>query len=290
MIVFRKTKNKIIALATNLFQSPQKTQLFGLLGFLFCSCMIIANFVCKLYISAGLLCGLLLCILIILYLDYKGFRRYIRMAYVLSLNFFSILVVTSHGLAAGGYLFFIVLLVALAFLLENVNNYRRQVFRYFAITIVSFLICISYSPTVSKWEYIPPSLYQTLFIVNCATAIILISLFSFFGVTLERKARHALVLEKNRAKSQADRISEQNKHLRNIAFMSAHTVRAPLTNIMSITRMLDPKEFSRSRDEKLIQFLKVSANDLDKVIREIVEMTSSVEAEINDSSSNNWII
>jgi len=290
MILIRKTKNTIIEIANSLFQSPQRTVLFGLLGLIFCFSLLIANFFSNLYNSTILLSFMVITLMIILILDFKGYRRFIRMAYVISINLFTILIVASQGLAGGGYLFLIVLLVALAFLLDNVKNYRRQVFRYFVITIFSFLICIVFCPYKSNWEVITPLLYHRMFIANSVTVIILIALFTYIGVTLERKARHALTLEKDRAKAQAERIIEQNNHLREIAFMSAHTVRAPLTNIMSIAQMLDPNNFTNSRDIHLINYLKISAKELDDVIHEIVDKTSKVEAEISSLPTSNWVI
>ena len=50
--------------------------------------------------------------------------------------------------------------------------------------------------------------------------------------------------------------------------------------------MLDTDNISNSHDLKLIQYLKVSADELDCVIHEIVDKT----AKINTMPSSNWVI
>ena len=51
-------------------------------------------------------------------------------------------------------------------------------------------------------------------------------------------------------------------------------------------KMLDTDNISNSHDLKLIQYLKVSADELDCVIHEIVDKT----AKINTMPSSNWVI
>ncbi|SNS83838.1 hypothetical protein SAMN05421640_1457 [Ekhidna lutea] len=63
-------------------------------------------------------------------------------------------------------------------------------------------------------------------------------------------------------------IELQNKKLKRYAFMNSHLVRAPLANILGAVNHLDSSCDSSERTE-LLNIVKVSANSLDDVIKEV---------------------
>src|ERR1700744_4242494 len=66
-------------------------------------------------------------------------------------------------------------------------------------------------------------------------------------------------------------IEEQNEKLRDISWMQSHVIRAPLAKIMGLIPLInDTKENSKER-EKMLEYLKSSANELDEVIGNIIE-------------------
>ncbi|MFD2872359.1 PAS domain S-box protein [Mucilaginibacter ximonensis] len=69
-------------------------------------------------------------------------------------------------------------------------------------------------------------------------------------------------------------IEEQNKQLREIAWVQSHMVRAPLASILGLTDLLI-NEIKEPTSSEALDMLKKSANDLDNVIREIVQKTAS---------------
>ena len=72
-------------------------------------------------------------------------------------------------------------------------------------------------------------------------------------------------------------IEEQNEKLREISWIQSHIVRAPLARIMSLVPLIkDVKENSIER-EKMLDYLMVSANELDEVIGDITERTKIVD-------------
>lgn len=63
-------------------------------------------------------------------------------------------------------------------------------------------------------------------------------------------------------------IEERNKKLKKYAFMNSHMVRAPLANILGAIQHLEDKTDKITADE-LLDIVKVSATNLDDVIKEI---------------------
>lgn len=63
-------------------------------------------------------------------------------------------------------------------------------------------------------------------------------------------------------------INEKNAKLREYAFMNAHNVRGPLTNILSLTDLLNTLGIE-GEERELIKHLQASAEKLDKVIHDI---------------------
>ncbi len=258
-------------------QSRKRTLVFGCLGLFACNVVAIVNVFRHLYISASLVFLLAATLSVILFLDYKGVKHYIKAAYVISFNLYMILIVFAEGLGPAGYLFFLVFLVALAFLLDNSGKSDPKILYYLVLTAICFSFCIITCPQEGKFQYIPKNLKHEMFVFNSITVIILISVFTFIGITLEKKIREALMIEKNKAQKQSAQIQEQNKHLREIAFMSTHSVRMPVTNILGLTKMLETIQNDPEKEAQIKQYLKLSAEELDLVLHEIINKTSLIE-------------
>jgi PAS domain S-box-containing protein len=77
-------------------------------------------------------------------------------------------------------------------------------------------------------------------------------------------------------KEQSEKIAEQYKKLREVAFMVSHNARAPLTNILGLCDIIDQQGVSPKQKE-LAGYLKESAVKLDGVIHSIVRQTSDME-------------
>ncbi|MGZ3946157.1 MAG: PAS domain-containing protein, partial [Mucilaginibacter sp.] len=71
-------------------------------------------------------------------------------------------------------------------------------------------------------------------------------------------------------------IEEQNEKLITISWMQSHMVRAPLTRIMALIPMIKDAKTNRVDKEKMIDYLLVSADELDTAIKNITEVTSTV--------------
>ena len=75
--------------------------------------------------------------------------------------------------------------------------------------------------------------------------------------------------------NQIQAVEEQNKKLQEIAWIQSHMVRAPLARILGVTDLLcDNKEEELSSE--LLSHLKISAAELDYIIRDIVKKTDEI--------------
>jgi len=70
-------------------------------------------------------------------------------------------------------------------------------------------------------------------------------------------------------------IEEQNKQLRDIAWFQSHITRAPLARIMGLTGLLAIDQTETSLRE-ILPLLQKSADELDQIIKGIVEKTTII--------------
>ncbi len=77
-------------------------------------------------------------------------------------------------------------------------------------------------------------------------------------------------------KQQSEKIAEQYRRLREVAFMVSHNARSPLTNILGLCDIID-RQSTGPKQKELAGYLKESAIKLDEVIHGIVKQTSDME-------------
>lgn len=68
-------------------------------------------------------------------------------------------------------------------------------------------------------------------------------------------------------------IEEQNKKLTEISWIQSHVIRAPLAKIMGLIPLVLEQKEDNEEKEKLLSFLKLSADELDEVINNINSIT-----------------
>jgi PAS domain S-box-containing protein len=77
-------------------------------------------------------------------------------------------------------------------------------------------------------------------------------------------------------------IEEQNKKLREIAWIQSHVVRAPLARMMGLISLLQQNSVKEENIPELVGYLTSSANELDTVIRGIIKETDNIELKTVD--------
>ena len=70
-------------------------------------------------------------------------------------------------------------------------------------------------------------------------------------------------------------IEDQNKKLREIAWIQSHVVRAPLSRMMTLIELIKSNSFDDSDNEELLNNVLISAVELDNVIRDISNKTAN---------------
>lgn len=76
-------------------------------------------------------------------------------------------------------------------------------------------------------------------------------------------------------------IEEQNKKLKKIAWTQSHIVRAPLSRILGIINYIESKPEDTSDLLFFLQQLRVSAEELDVIIKQIVDETVTLNIDLN---------
>ncbi|MCC5912855.1 MAG: PAS domain-containing protein [Balneolaceae bacterium] len=89
------------------------------------------------------------------------------------------------------------------------------------------------------------------------------------------------VLDVTKSKNLLERIRKQNKALKEITWMQSHTVRAPLSRILSIAELLKNGEVSNEEYEILFESVVTSAAELDEMVREVAAKTESLNRRDN---------
>jgi PAS domain S-box-containing protein len=73
-----------------------------------------------------------------------------------------------------------------------------------------------------------------------------------------------------------DKIQDQNDRLRKIAWMQSHEIRKPVANIIGLLNLCDMAKMDIQQHE-LLAYLKVSAQELDHLIKDIIERTKATD-------------
>ncbi|MBL7933045.1 MAG: PAS domain S-box protein [Bacteroidia bacterium] len=83
-----------------------------------------------------------------------------------------------------------------------------------------------------------------------------------------------ILLDITERKQNEQRIKEDLKALREIAWTQSHMVRAPLANLMGLISLMKNNKDTGISDEALLMYISDSAQKLDQVIRDIVRKTT----------------
>ena len=88
--------------------------------------------------------------------------------------------------------------------------------------------------------------------------------------------------------NQFNAVKDQNKKLKDIAWLQSHIVRAPLSRILGLCNLIESfDEFKKNKDLKqMIGYLTKSANDLDQAIKKITSKSGTTQDFSADFSAN----
>lgn len=91
-----------------------------------------------------------------------------------------------------------------------------------------------------------------------------------------KKAKVALVNDITERLKYIEAIEERNKKLIEISWIQSHIIRAPLARILGLIPLIDVQPENIEDNEKILDSLRISANELDDVISNITDKTKIV--------------
>lgn len=75
-----------------------------------------------------------------------------------------------------------------------------------------------------------------------------------------------------------DRLEKQNMTLRDISWMQSHLVRAPLSRLMGLVKVLDPDSGENNAQQaELLGYILISAQELDKILTSIIQTAGKLD-------------
>lgn len=88
-----------------------------------------------------------------------------------------------------------------------------------------------------------------------------------------RRSRLVAIKDITDKKKDRQEILAQNQRLREIAQVSSHETRKPLASILGLVNLFDKENMNNPLNKEIVQYLEITANELDTVIHNIVKKT-----------------
>lgn len=249
--------------AYRLKELPKRIHQFVFLALFFCMVTIFTNLAYGNYLSASLVCALFLTLTLISYFNRKGYANLTKVSIVVSINFFLTIICFAQGLNAGAFLYFIPLLFAIPYIVNNHRRYTLEVTGYFLISCLAFCICIFFSPETGLWEEISESIYKKMFVTNSLCVIVLSATFAYLGIYFERKYVKALVTQINKAE---EAVLARSRFLSNMG----HELRTPLNGIIGSVNLLE-KQVILPQQEEYVNILKYCSDHMLQLVNDILD-------------------
>jgi signal transduction histidine kinase/CheY-like chemotaxis protein len=254
-------------------ETVKRTARFGYIAILFAAISIITNLVYGNYLSASLVAGLLVCFIVIIMMNFRGWFTLSKIFSVISINVFLTFIAFSEGLNSGGYLFFIPLLTVLPYLIDNHERYLEELSAYLAITIACFCACIFYCPEVSTWQVIPDEIYARMFLNNSLSVILISASYAIIGLFMERRYVQTIIKQKEKTEEAAQ---ARSRFLSNMG----HELRTPLNGIIGVSNLLE-KEASLPHQEEYLNILKYCSDHMLRLVNDILDFNKIEAGKLN---------
>jgi signal transduction histidine kinase/CheY-like chemotaxis protein len=254
-------------------ETVKRTARFGYIAMTFAAISIVTNIVYGNLLSAALVAGLLVCLLVIVILNFKSWFTFAKVFSVVSINAFLTVIAFSEGLRSGGYLFFIPLLTVLPYLIDNHEKYLEELSAYLAITIACFCTCIFYCPEVSTWQQIPEDIYARMFLNNSLSVILISASYAIIGLFMERRYVETIIRQKEKTEEAAQ---ARSRFLSNMG----HELRTPLNGIIGVSNLLE-KEASLPHQAEYLDILKYCSDHMLRLVNDILDFNKIEAGKLN---------
>jgi signal transduction histidine kinase len=210
------------------------------------------------FLSATTTLGFCVYLFFILFLHKRGYTEYTKLLSLLGFNVFILALVVLEGLKSGSYLYFIALIFAIPYLIDNNRKYNRDVIFYCALTTFLFSMCIFLGPKTSSLQLISDADFDMMFKTNSLSTVVLCAVFAYLSIHFERRYATALMEEKAKAENAMKARSQFLSHM-------GHELRTPLNGIIGATNLLDKKTILQEQQEEFTILKYCSTHMLDLI-------------------------
>jgi signal transduction histidine kinase len=183
------------------------------------------------YLSAGFISGLIGTLIILIWITKNGKGRAAKFCLIATLNVFLVSIAFAEGLNTASILYFLPLLFAIPFFVDNNKAYTFQVAFFFSITLLSFAVCVIFCDKTSSLQLIPDHIFRKMFLTNCFCSVVMCALFAYWGMYLEKKYANALLKQIDKTE---DAMDARTKFLSSMG----HELRTPLNGIIGATNLI----------------------------------------------------
>ncbi|HYK77182.1 MAG TPA: PAS domain S-box protein, partial [Daejeonella sp.] len=104
-------------------------------------------------------------------------------------------------------------------------------------------------------------------------SIIVVEVVSHLVKINGQKSRLVVIKDITAQKKAKQEILRQNLKLREIAYISSHEVRKPAANILGLVNLFDKQNLGNKLNAEIIEYLEITAKQLDQVIGRIIQKT-----------------
>ena len=210
------------------------------------------------FLSATTTLGFCVYLFFILFLHKRGYTEYTKLLSLLGFNLFILALVVLEGLKSGSYLYFIALIFAVPYLIDNNRRYNRDVVFHCALTTLLFSLCIFFGAQESGLQFISGADFDMMFKTNSLSTVVLCAVFAYLSIHFERRYATALMEEKAKAENAMKARSQFLSHM-------GHELRTPLNGIIGATNLLNKKTILQEQQEEFIILKYCSTHMLDLI-------------------------
>ncbi|MCW3106538.1 MAG: response regulator [Segetibacter sp.] len=253
----------------NLKETCKRVTQFCCVGMAVASITVVTNFIYGNTLSALLVTGLIAALAIMVWINIKGNPRIVKFGVVILLNAFLVIIAFAEGLNTASTLYFLPLLYAIPFFIDNNKAYKRQVSILFSITLICFASCIIFCGKTSSWQPISDDVFHKMFIVNSFCSFLLCAIFSYLSIFLEKKYGNALLKQMNKTEEAMD---ARTKFLSSMG----HELRTPLNGIIGATNLLRSAE-ALPEQKDYLDILKYCSDHMLGLVNDILDF-NKIEA------------
>ncbi len=260
MIQKSATANKVVL---DIKEASKRTVQLVQISIVCCFIIMLINIMQGIYLTASILAFWCLIYTLILVITKKGYYQFAKISVLFFINMLLVISTKAEGLETGAYMFFLPLLFAIPFALEDNKYFNIEIYAYLGFTFVSFFVALFISDDKSTWQIIPEEAVKIKFYINSAFAVGLSGVFSYFSIYFERKYATALMEQKLKAE---EATMARSRFLSNMG----HELRTPLNGIIGAANLLDKNIALKDQDE-YINIVKYCSGHMLQLVNDLLD-------------------